>query len=93
MSNFSTFNELWEACEKTFQEDHNRSCQDILDELHMKIELYRKIDQKITNETSEIKTAKSRLLGEILLTITNLSLKEDINVFQELLIAYRRKTD
>lgn len=82
------FEELWEKCEN-FHKDANlgTSVQSVLDELIMKINLYKVIADKKEISDTEYQKIKSRTLGEILLTLTNLSLKEDLNVFEALGVA------
>jgi hypothetical protein len=55
-----------------------------LEELLLKINLYKVISSKSEIPLEESKKIKSRTMGEILLTMAHLSLKEDINVFQAL---------
>ena len=76
------FEELWEKCEKTHEDE--TTIEAILDELAMKINLYRILSEKKEVPDVEIQKIKSRTIGEILFTITNLSLKENINVFEAL---------
>jgi len=86
------FEELWELCEQLHKEVNSReSAQPLLDELAMKINLYKLIDSKEI-EDSEKQKAKSRLCGEILLTLTNLSLTDNINVFDSLMTAYKMRS-
>jgi hypothetical protein len=87
------FEELWEKCEKFHQEtDNNDPVSTIVNELMLKIDLYKMIDAKTEIPDEERQKAKSRTMGEILLTLTCLSLKDNINVFESLSIAqqYRR---
>jgi hypothetical protein len=88
------FEELWEKCENFHQEENKNEidCQSILDALAMKVNLYRMVDQSVDAKDEEQQKAKSRLIGEILLTLTNLSLKDNINVFDALAVAYRHHT-
>lgn len=85
------FEELWEKCEKTHQEDNPVSS--ILDELAMKINLYRAISEKTDAPKEELEKVKSRTMGEILLTLTNLSLVENINVFDALNTAQKYRAE
>lgn len=80
------FEDLWEQCEKLHQESNSNDVSIIIDELLMKLKLYKMLDDKIKTEDQLL--AKSRLLGEILLTITKISLKDNINVFDALVTAY-----
>lgn len=81
------FENLWETCEQLHQEKND--VQLILDEVAMKLDLYRKIDQKSEISSDDKEKIKSRMLGEILLTITKLSLTDNINVFAALATAYK----
>jgi len=86
------FEELWEKCENLHKAlDHNDSVLTIIDELAMKINLYKMIDGKIEVPEEERQKIKSRTMGEILLTLTNLSLKDNINVFEALSIAQQTR--
>lgn len=85
------FEELWEKCEKTHQEDNPIGS--ILDELAMKINLYRAISEQTDVPKEELEKVKSRTMGEILLTLTNLSLVENINVFNALNTAQKYRAE
>jgi hypothetical protein len=88
------FEELWEKCEN-FQKDASTGAevQHILDELLMKISLYRAVDSKTTDiPEEERQRVKSRTLGEILLTLTCLSLKDNINTYESLSIALQYRS-
>lgn len=75
------FEDLWCQAEN-FHKNSDSSISSIMDELSMKINLYKLFESQ--KDSAELKKIKSRTLGEILLVITNLSLKEDINVFEAL---------
>lgn len=88
------FEELWEECEN-LQKDatEHTEVKTILDEMMMKIGLYKTVDAQITHIAEEERSkVKSRALGEILLTLTCLSMKDQINVFEALAVAlhYRK---
>lgn len=86
------FEELWENCENLHKElGGNETVLSIIDELAMKINLYKLIDGKIEIPEDERQKIKSRTMGEILLTLTNLSLKDNINVFESLSIAHQTR--
>lgn len=86
------FEELWEKCEKFHQEtSKNDNVGSIIDELIMKLNLYKMIDLKTELPIEEQEIIKSRTMGEILLTLTNASLKDNINVFEALNIALQFK--
>lgn len=84
------FEELWEKCEKLHEENlsEDKSAV-IIDELMMKLNLYKVIDLKTDIPEEERQKIKSRTLGEILLTLTNISLKDNINVFEALSTAFK----
>lgn len=87
------FEELWEKCEKFHQENsEGSSVSSIMDELMLKINLYKVIDEKKEVPQEEREKIKARTLGEILLTLTNLSLKDNINVFEVLSIALQYRS-
>lgn len=85
------FEQLWEEGEQLHNNDGSPT-PTILDELLMKVNLYKIIDEKSEIPEEERKKIKSRTMGEILLTLTHLSLKDDINVFEALKTAnqYRK---
>ena len=87
------FEELWEQCEQFHKE--NASTTDptfILEELALKLSLYKALAAQKENLPSDFQEVKSRTLGEIMLTITNLSLQENIDVYGALTHALRFRT-
>lgn len=78
------FENLWEDAEKCYLETNNSTSPDsILDELSYKITFYKSVHQgNITEE--EKQKIKSHLFGEILMTLTQLSLKDNINSYKAL---------
>lgn len=87
------FEVLWEQCEN-FQKDASAksSVQQVIEELMMKISLYKAIDSKTEIPEEDRQKVKSRTLGEILLTLTSLSLKDNINVYDALNIALQYRS-
>ena len=83
------FEELWENCEKLYNDCNKNEVQSLIDELLIKINLYKAVDQK--SELSNDKTIKSRFYGEILLSLTKISKLDDINVFEALMSAYQER--
>lgn len=84
MSNLEKhFEFLWEECEDHFKSD-NSSISSVLDEISMKISLYKIIESKTDLNPEEKQKAKSRTMGEILLALTHLSLKDEINTYTAL---------
>ena len=87
------FEELWEKCENLHQEMGDKfSNEELLSQLTMKLDLYKTLDTRTEIPEEDRKQAKSRILGEILLTITNLSLKDNINVFEALGLALQYRS-
>lgn len=87
------FEELWEKCEKFHQENgKDITVSSIMEELMLKVNLYKAIDQKTEVPSEEREKIKARTLGEILLTLTNLSLKDNVNVFEVLSIALQYRS-
>lgn len=80
-----SFSELWEKCEQLHKDaSSDASVSTIIDELEYKIALYKAIDKKKEIPKEENAKIKSRTLGEILLSLTNISLIDDINVYDSL---------
>jgi hypothetical protein len=76
------FEDLWEKCENYHSENSTEeSSSEVIHELMMKLKLYSTIIDKSETQLEDIKRAKSRLMGEILLSLSALSLKDNINVF------------
>jgi len=87
------FEELWEKCENFYKEAGNDNLvESIVDELAYKLTLYKALESKTEIPDEERTKAKSRLMGEILLTLTNLSLKDNINVFDALGVALQHRS-
>ena|SRR5271166_4508235 len=90
------FEDLWEQCENLQKEaSQYAEVKLILDELVMKLGLYQTIDTQPPNSgfpEEERSEAKSRAMGEILLTLTCLSMKDNINVFEALQTALYYRT-
>jgi len=87
------FEDLWEKCESFHKENSgDESSADIVQELTMKLGLYSAIIQKSEVSSDDMEKAKSRLIGEILLSLTALSLKENINVFEALQSALTQRS-
>jgi len=87
------FEELWEECEKLQKDivvEGNSS--EIINELMMKLNIYKAIDLNSNIPNDERQKIKSRTLGEILLTFTQLSLKDNINVYEALYTAYKYRS-
>lgn len=78
------FEDLWDNAE-AFHKTSNATASQILNEVSLKIELYKAVAEHSDNE------AKSGLMGEILLSLTHLSLVDNINVFEALLLALQER--
>lgn len=87
------FEALWEKCENFFKDiSPDTKAQAILEELAFKFSLYKAIDSKEDIPEDERKKVKSRVLGEILLTLTHLSLKDNVDVYEALAIALQYRS-
>lgn len=87
------FEDLWEKCEELHrQANADLSTEALIDELMMKINLYQAIDAKIELSTEDRQIAKSRTMGEILLTLTHMSFKDNVNVFEALSVALQYRS-
>jgi hypothetical protein len=86
------FEDLWEKCEKFHSEFSNyEQSEQIIDELILKLNLYKTVRlQNLSNEEKE--KICTHTLGEVLLTLTNLSLHDNINVYQALNTALQYKS-
>jgi len=87
------FEELWEKCEQLQKESSKEGSESsIVDELMMKLNLYQVIGEKSELSAADHEKIKSRTIGEILLTLTGLSYKDNINVFEALNVAMQYRT-
>lgn len=87
------FEDLWIKCEELQKDAYSASTvQVIIEELVMKINLYKAIDTKTEIPAEDRQKVKSRVLGEILLTLTGLSLKDNINVYDSLNMALQYRS-
>ena len=80
------FDKIWELAEQFhIKKNFKRSSQEIVEELHYKLNLYNLLENKELNlPEEERQKAKSHTFGEILLTLTNLSLRDNVNVYEAL---------
>jgi|SRR5208283_1306842 hypothetical protein len=87
----SHFETLWERAEQ-FHKDASpdASVAQILDELQLKISLYKAVDTNNLPLDEAIK-AKSHVFGEVLLSLTRLSLIDQINTYEALLLALQQR--
>lgn len=90
------FEELWEKCEQLHQEANQKgqpTTNTLLEELMMKINLYKAIDAQGGEIAGEDRQKiKSRTLGEILLTLTHVSLIDGVDVFEALGVALQYRS-
>lgn len=86
------FEELWNKCEE-LQRDivSDESTSAILEELEIKLNLYKALTHKEIPE-KEREIVKSRIMGEILLTLTKLSMKDNVNVYEALSVAMQYRS-
>jgi len=84
------FEDLWDKGEAFHKEtNQSDSIQSIVDEVMMKLNIYKAIDARLEINVEERNRIKTRTLGEILLTLTSISLKDNINVFESLVDALK----
>jgi len=78
------FEQLWEQSENNFK-NNTSSAEEVLNSLLLKVNLYQTLSEKIKAASpEEAAKIKSHLMGEILITLTHLSYRENINVFHSL---------
>ena len=85
------FEELWEKCEELNKEG-TATIPNLLDTLSMKLELYKVLDTQNKMPLEECQKAKSRIMGEILMTLTHLSLLDNIDVAISLATAFQYRS-
>lgn len=89
------FEELWEKCEQLHQaadQNNQANTATLLDELMLKVSLYKALDAKTEMPEEDRQKIKSRTLGEILLTLTHVSLLDNVNVFEALSMALQYRS-
>lgn len=83
------FEDLWNAAEALITtEAMERSVASLIMELNAKFNLYSAIDVNDQVPQEECDKLKARLFGKFMLTLTQLSLKDNINVFEVMKQAY-----
>jgi hypothetical protein len=83
------FEDLWEKSENFIKNNFSdETLDDIFNALNMQLYLYKELDKKEISNEERIKV-KSHLLGEVIFTITKISLKDNIDVFESLLTALK----
>jgi IS1 family transposase len=80
------FEELWEKCEQLHSETiQGDDASTIVDEAIIKLNLYKVIDnQKGGHLKEEVDQAKLRIFGELLSSLTKLSIKDNMDVYKAL---------
>lgn len=87
------FEELWEKCESLHKDNAGLDqASALIEELGLKFNIYKVIDQRTDIPQEERQKIKSRTLGEILLTLTNISLIDNIDVFEALSAAFKYRS-
>jgi hypothetical protein len=87
------FENLWEMCEAFHQKSEGFAAPIDMDELILKLGLYQSLSSnKINLPIEDLQKAKSRIMGEILFFLTNISIKDNIDVFNALLEALKTKS-
>jgi hypothetical protein len=88
------FEDLWEKCEQLHQEaDQNNQTHVavLMEELMLKVSLYKALDARTEMSEEDRQNVKSLTLGEVLLTLTHISLIDNINVFEALSMALQNR--
>jgi hypothetical protein len=75
------FEELWEKCEQALPEEDTES---ICQEIDLKLKLLQKINSAQNVDPKDMHGMKSRVIGDLLLSFTKLSRRENVNVFAAL---------
>ena len=89
---FKHFENLWEDAEKYYKESSGDAPIDsILNELILKINLYKSIDENEAFPADQKTKIKLHTFGEILMTLTQLSLKDNVNSYAALQAALQYK--
>jgi hypothetical protein len=87
----ATFDQLWEQAEnQQARITAGQTNEQIIEELRLKINLYQTLSSS-SIPAEEQQDIKTRTMGEVLLTLTKLSLKDNINVYQALQVAMRNR--
>ncbi len=82
------FEELWTEAENLHQEiNDGTSAGALVDELILKLTVYKVLDQNDQIPEDEKAKLKSHTFGKVLALLTNLSLKNNVNVYGSLLSA------
>lgn len=82
------FEELWTEAENLHKEINDGSAASALvDELVLKLTVYKVLDKNDKIPDAEKAKLKSHTFGKILALLTNLSLKDNVNVYDSLLLA------
>jgi hypothetical protein len=83
MTNYKSFEELWEKSESLYKNDITNPSF-IVQEITAKLLLYRALHENKSIEEKDRAEAKFHLMGKILSAITHLSFADNINVFAAL---------
>ena len=87
-----SFSDLWEKSEDHHKLSNNKSDNiQIVEELLLKVGLYKTVISNSEIPKEELEKVKVRLYGEILLTLTNLSLEDNVNVYEALASALQQR--
>jgi hypothetical protein len=85
MNDIKHFEQLWELSENQFKQDIGTiSTAVILAELRAKLAVYEALDKSANVPAAEMQKLKSAIFGKILVSLTQLSLKDSVNTFAAL---------
>lgn len=85
------FEDLWGAAEKSFQNDLNIENEVILNKASINLNLFKTLSKYPATE--DLDKIKAHLMGELLLSLSHLSLKENIDVFYAMQLALKKKLE
>jgi len=81
------FEDIWTNAENYHKDGEPLSVSDILEELILKLNFYKAIDEKEELSNEDKRKIKSHTFGEMLFTLTALSLNDNVNTYEALNVA------
>jgi hypothetical protein len=85
------FEDLWLKAEDFHKDGSKSTAQQIVEEIILKVNLYKAIAVVESGKEQEATKAKSHLFGEILFSLTNLSFVDNVNTFEALGLALQQR--
>ena len=85
-----TFEDLWNDAETTMApETQQCSLQEIIKELEAKLSIFNTVSQNTSMKEEDRLALKARVFGKIMIVLTKLTLKDNINVYSVLQTALK----